>query len=576
MRFIKRLARFSPFVLVSILFSNLVSAQSFRDSFGPFWDLIDYLFNYLPNNSASQGAYFKLLLWLLFFSLYVVLVGKLDIFKRAEQRKQGNIVAMILSLMTVLLMPNTILVAIFTSYAYLGAFVLTFLVPIILIWLAHETKECRLKAGSLLLGGIFLMAFTPVFWSEFTQPWTKTISSFMSIAGVGLFIYGIIAFLNCRKGPGPGGGTEPPPVGPKPPPDGEGGNTTNIAEGGDATATGGKAEIGDIKTGDVTIGDTRIQIDLTKLIEELKGDRTTIINEIKKINGELEYTLGEILKFHDGLNDKSSGLNEVIKTYSYIIKNFQELEEKLTNYSKILKPLKQGAKPEVLDSVKAALTKHLVGRDNAEKNDPIQNILALEKLDTYKTKIDGILGTLESQLDNLIIDAQRRLSRVESALHFRNYDSLEPVAQSLKNEVEHLKSAIIRLGRTERRQSRRIYQEINDHIGKLDKAGVRQTVGDVINYVNNYQSKSHITKENGKFVFTLGQAKSKISHVIGHIKDTLPHHVTIQQKMIDIREKRLPSEYKVSDEVIHNFRKVINEINQLNAQLETIISKISS
>ncbi len=186
-------------IFTGLLSTTFVSAQAFRDSFGPFWDLIDYLFNYLPSNSSTQGAYFKFLLWIMFFSLYVVLVRKLDIFKRAEQRKQGNIVAMILSLMTVLLMPNTILVAIFTSYSYLGALVLTFVLPITIIFYTRN-MDYRVRAGSQILGGFFLVAFTPTFWSEFTQPWTKTLSSFMSIGGFALIINGILGLTNQGKG----------------------------------------------------------------------------------------------------------------------------------------------------------------------------------------------------------------------------------------------------------------------------------------------------------------------------------------------------------------------------------------
>ena len=188
-------------VVILLLFSSFAYAQDFADAFAPLFDLFSYIFFDL----GTQIVFRKFLLWMLLFALLTTLVRKLPFLKDEKESRRGNVIALVLSLIMVIGIPDNVITLIYDQYAFITALLLYLLVPI-LLFIATKDVESPLIKGLLFLGlGILLMILSNSFLSSNTS--MRQFIVWMNVAASILVIVGLIMIISGgAKASGIGGG----------------------------------------------------------------------------------------------------------------------------------------------------------------------------------------------------------------------------------------------------------------------------------------------------------------------------------------------------------------------------------
>ncbi|MEK6916957.1 MAG: hypothetical protein AABW92_04380 [Nanoarchaeota archaeon] len=178
-------------VVILLLFSSFAYAQDFADAFAPLFDLFSYIFFDL----GTQIVFRKFLLWMLLFALLTTLVRKLPFLKDEKESRRGNVIALVLSLIMVIGIPDNVITLIYDQYAFITALLLYLLVPI-LLFIATKDVESPLIKGLLFLGlGILLMILSNSFLSSNTSMrqfivWMNVAAGILMILGAGMILFG--------------------------------------------------------------------------------------------------------------------------------------------------------------------------------------------------------------------------------------------------------------------------------------------------------------------------------------------------------------------------------------------------
>jgi hypothetical protein len=180
----------APFLFLITL--NVVSAQNYAQVFEPFMDLLGYIFYSL----AGDIIFRKFLIWMLVFTIFAYAVRKMDKIFPENTRRQGNIIAFVLALISTLGMPDTIINLLFDEYAMVVSLILYLIVPALIVYATRDQNPV-LRGAVLLLFGILLMIFAG--WvsaggSRMLQPfvnWLFIGSSICIIAGIIMMVMGI-------------------------------------------------------------------------------------------------------------------------------------------------------------------------------------------------------------------------------------------------------------------------------------------------------------------------------------------------------------------------------------------------
>ena len=146
--FIKKIVLFFSLLFGPLFFAQLAFAQDWGEALAPIVGLFDFIFGTL----GPQAVFQKFLLWILFFAIIVTALGNVELFK-GENKRRGNIVALVLSLMLIIALPPKLVTTIFESYGYLGAVLLVFALPILLIF-ATRKESPQVRGFVFILTGI--------------------------------------------------------------------------------------------------------------------------------------------------------------------------------------------------------------------------------------------------------------------------------------------------------------------------------------------------------------------------------------------------------------------------------------
>jgi len=138
-------------VLMMSLFSNVASAQKDQGGLGSAFDTIRQLFGFLPElitmekllgEDAAAIFWAKFLVWLLLFA--AIYFGASFVFK--DNKRIAAVVAIVISLMGTLLIPNSILFNIFQTYG-LVAGIIVWIIPVAAgMFIAHKVENRFLRA----------------------------------------------------------------------------------------------------------------------------------------------------------------------------------------------------------------------------------------------------------------------------------------------------------------------------------------------------------------------------------------------------------------------------------------------
>ena len=149
------------FVFMMSLFANFVSAQEKSGLEGAF-DTIRKLFGFLPEvitleklvgGDAAAVFWAKFLVWLLLFA--VIYFGAGFIFK--EQKRIAIVVALVISIISTLLIPNEIIMNIFQTYGLVAGILLWFIPLGAALYLNHKIQNRWLRVLILFIALIILM-----------------------------------------------------------------------------------------------------------------------------------------------------------------------------------------------------------------------------------------------------------------------------------------------------------------------------------------------------------------------------------------------------------------------------------
>lgn len=193
----KKIIKYNLILLIFNLMIYSVKAQVTYRALQPFWNLIAYIFNILPNG-VTRYAFFKFIIWLLLATVLIVLVPKALQFLKSDDettKKQAKIVAWILSLMMSIGIPNKVLDLIFNSYSFIGAFLLVAVGPAIVFTLTNKSNR-RLRGLAFLFSGLLLIIFsnagTSAGWFNLLDllDWLNAGGLIMMIIGLVMIIQG--------------------------------------------------------------------------------------------------------------------------------------------------------------------------------------------------------------------------------------------------------------------------------------------------------------------------------------------------------------------------------------------------
>ena len=144
----------SSFALI-LLSSSVFAANRFTETLAM---IGKFFFEDIP----SMGPYgFKFLIWIVLFALiHMGLKRAGDFFKN----RTAGIISFVLSLATVILMPNKAVILIFGLYANIVIIALGLIVPLILFWAIHSGFEGEDSWSALIRSVLYFLCAASLFW----------------------------------------------------------------------------------------------------------------------------------------------------------------------------------------------------------------------------------------------------------------------------------------------------------------------------------------------------------------------------------------------------------------------------
>ncbi len=140
------------------IFSSVVYAKEESSLLKMFGELGVFLFHDLP----TLGDYgIKFLLWIALFALANFGLRK------AFDNKTASIVAFVISLLSVIFIPHKAIVGIFETYTFIVVFALGVFVPLLLLWVVHNSFEGDRPIGRVLRGATYIAIGVALYY--FTQ-----------------------------------------------------------------------------------------------------------------------------------------------------------------------------------------------------------------------------------------------------------------------------------------------------------------------------------------------------------------------------------------------------------------------
>ena len=194
-------------LLMISLLSNVVSAQQ---DYVPEMveDFFEWLFFKLPEEAKAGTdtfvVYFKIILWILLFAMFYF--GTTKVFK--DNPRIATTIALVFSLITVILIPQGILMFIFTTYSAIITILLGFVPLFIGIYLRRAIPEEHQTMRSLVLGliGVIAIFVGGYFTTSPDGDLYKQLGQYSTFGGFIALIWAVIALIMGFRGGGGGGG----------------------------------------------------------------------------------------------------------------------------------------------------------------------------------------------------------------------------------------------------------------------------------------------------------------------------------------------------------------------------------
>ncbi len=197
----KQLNRLAIVGLFSFLIlAGVAFAQNYNTAFQPLIDLFDFILNDLGQNIVFR----KFLIWMLLFSVLVMVVPNLPfIGDSATEKKQAKIIALILSLIMSLGIPNVIINLIFDEYSLVGALALYLLVPVLLFLATKDMQNPAVKGVVFIITGLLLGILA---LNASNGSWGRSLQQFVNWMYIGSSICLLVGIFLLFSGLGGGGG----------------------------------------------------------------------------------------------------------------------------------------------------------------------------------------------------------------------------------------------------------------------------------------------------------------------------------------------------------------------------------
>jgi uncharacterized membrane protein YgcG len=192
---------FPIFALVAIM--NSISAYAKSSMILPeaMENILVFIFNTLPEGVRSESTvavvYFKFLLWVFVFAAMYSALKKV----MHNQNRVVSVAAFVISLSSVILIPNNIVITIFNLYGTIVAILLG-LMPFLIIWFFTKKvmpdvdfKSKWIKGLLFILAALIILFLSVSIAESGNGEFYKDLSRWMEIGAVVCFFVGIIMFL---------------------------------------------------------------------------------------------------------------------------------------------------------------------------------------------------------------------------------------------------------------------------------------------------------------------------------------------------------------------------------------------
>lgn len=146
--------------LLLVISTFLLSSTSVAADTSTLADMMNALWKIFGTFSALGANGFKFLLWIALFTLI-----DYGLKKASFSAKVSGVIAFVMSIATILMIPGSAIIKIFSLYSFLVVTTLGLIVPLILFWTIHrgfpgdELEETLIRAALYIIIGIALIWF---------------------------------------------------------------------------------------------------------------------------------------------------------------------------------------------------------------------------------------------------------------------------------------------------------------------------------------------------------------------------------------------------------------------------------